>query len=123
MSIDGKGSGQLILQSVATGQIVLGGGQIVKRTAVFDLAYTVLVTDYLVAYATLTAARTVTLPTAVSVSGQVYIIIDETGSANTNNITIGTTSSQTINGASTKVINTAYGYYRLYSNGTNWILF
>jgi hypothetical protein len=92
----------------------------IKRTTVSDAAYSVLTTDYLIAYTTLTAARTVTLPTAVGVTGQEYIIKDESGNAVTNHITIATTSSQTIDGASTASIITAYGVVRVYSNGAQW---
>lgn len=95
----------------------------IKRTTVADAAYSILTTDFLVAYTTLTAARAVTLPTAIGVTGQEYIIKDETGNASTDNITIGTTSSQLIDGSSTKVINTAYGVIRVYSNGANWFTF
>lgn len=94
----------------------------VKRTTVADTAYTAVSTDHLIAYTSLTTGRTVTLPTAVGIGTRVYIIIDETGTANTNNITVATTSSQTINGASTQVINTAYGSLKVYSNGANWII-
>lgn len=90
------------------------------RTTVSDVAYSILTTDSEVAYTSLTAGRTATLPTAVGVIGQTYIIKDETGTAATNNITIATTSAQTIDGASSLVINTNYGQVTLYSDGANW---
>ncbi len=94
----------------------------VKRTTVADVSYAVTATDYIVAYTSLSTGRTVTLPTAVGIGNRIYIIIDETGTANTNNITVATTSSQTINGAATKVINSAFGSLKVYSNGANWII-
>jgi hypothetical protein len=100
-----------------TGSLTLG------RKTVSDAPYTVLITDYLIAYTSLTAGRTVTLPTAVGVISQVYIIKDESGGAATNNISIATSSSKTIDGASTKVINTNYGVARVYSNGSNWFTY
>ncbi len=54
---------------------------------------------------------------------QKALIKDESGGAATNNITIATTSSQTIDGASTKVINTNYGVARVFSNGSNWFTY
>ena len=92
------------------------------RTTVADAAYNILATDYIVAYTSLTAGRIATLPTAVGCAGQHYIIKDESGSAGTYNITMGSTSSQTIDGAaaSSTKISTNYGVLRLYSNGSNW---
>ena len=119
-TINSKGAGILYLNNNATGQISLGSGQMVKRTPVADAAYTVLVSDYVVAYTSLTAGRAITLPTAVGISGQVFKIKDEAGSAGANNITVQTTASQTIDGNSTKVISTNYGFTTLYSNGANW---
>ena len=92
-----------------------------KRTAA-TLNYTIATNDYLIAYTALAAPRTVTLPTAVGVENQQYIIKDESGNAGTNNITVATTSSQTIDGASTKVINSNYGSYTFYSDGANWFV-
>ncbi|HYD02006.1 MAG TPA: hypothetical protein VEB22_12330 [Phycisphaerales bacterium] len=63
-------------------------------------------------------AVTVTLPAGVS--GQVFTVLDGTGDAGTNNITVGTTSSQTINGASTYVISVNYGVATFQFNGTQW---
>lgn len=99
------------------------GAFTVKRTTVADAAYAILATDYIVAYTSLTAARTATLPTAVGATGRSYILKDETGGAATNNITLATTSSQTIDGASTKVISANYGVLRVYSSGAQWFTF
>lgn len=86
-----------------------------KRTAVANTAYTILTTDYLIAYTALTATRAVTLPTASSVAGQHFIIKDEAGTAGSNAITI----VGTVNGASNPTaVNANYGVYKFYSNGT-----
>lgn len=90
------------------------------RTAT-AISYSVLTTDQLVAVTDTSAARTITLPTAVGVTGKMYMIKDESGAAATNNITIATTSSQKIDGASTRVINTNYGFMSVYSDGANWL--
>lgn len=96
------------------------GGVRIKRTTVADIAYSILATDNIVAYTTLTAGRTTTLPSASAVSGQIITVKDETGNAGTSNITIATVSSQTIDGAATYVINANYGVIKLYNNGINW---
>ena len=64
--------------------------------------------------------RTVTIPTEdISREGTIFVVKDEAGGAASYTITIATEGSQTIDGASTKTITSAYGVLRLYSNGTN----
>jgi len=66
------------------------------------------------------APRTVTLPSEdIGREGTLFIVKDESGGANSNNITIATEGSQTIDGAGTQTISTAYGVCRMYSDGTN----
>lgn len=65
---------------------------------------------------------TVTLPTAVGISGKQYTIKDKAGNAGIRNITIATTSSQTIDGSRTHRINTAYESINVISNGSNWYI-
>jgi hypothetical protein len=69
------------------------------------------------------AARTITLATADVVDGRIIIIKDESGGATTNNITIVTEGSETIDGEASIAITADYGVLRLYSNGTNWFSF
>jgi hypothetical protein len=92
-----------------------------QRTAVSDASYTALVTDRLIAYTALTAARTVTLPAAASYPpGQQLVVADEAGACSaTNTITLLRAGSDTINGATSAVITAAYGYLALESNGSN----
>jgi hypothetical protein len=81
----------------------------------------VLATDNIIGFPTLTASRVVTLPTAASVAGRLYTVKDESGSAAAGRtLTLTPQAGQFIDGAATKVINTAYGFLRVYSNGTNW---
>jgi hypothetical protein len=67
------------------------------------------------------AVVTITLPTAVGIAGQSIKVVDATGTAATHTITIATTSSQTINGASTKTITANYGELLFVSDGANWL--
>jgi hypothetical protein len=92
------------------------------RTPVADANYTILMTDNIIAYTSLSAGRTVTLPSAVLFTGTL-MVVDEAGSSATNNVTVATTLSQTINGAATKVLNTNYGSLKFYSNGANWFAY
>jgi hypothetical protein len=73
---------------------------------------------------TVSAPTTVTLPAANAVpAGYIFVINDENGVAGTNAITISRAGSDTIEGSTTKTINTALGSLRLYSNGVDqWFL-
>lgn len=73
-------------------------------------------TDY--TYNCLSGTFTVTLPTAVGITGRIYVI--KNSGAGT--ITIATTSSQTIDGVTTQTLSTQYSSYTVQSNGANWII-
>lgn len=70
---------------------------------------------------TMSASRTVTLPLANSVpAGTEFTIIDQSGTVTaTNTIVITRAGSDTINGATTEVIATAYSWRRIISDGTS----
>ena len=93
----------------------------VARHAVADAAYTALTTDRLIAYTSLTAARTVTLPAASAYPAGVQLtVIDESGAcAPSKAITLARAGSDTINGATSTALLSAYGYVALESNGSN----
>ncbi len=92
------------------------------RTEVADADYTT-VGDYRIAITSLTAPRTITISTLditkPGTTGREFVINDESGLANTHNITVATQGSETINGADTATISTNYGSLRLYTNGSN----
>ena len=68
--------------------------------------------------------RTIYLSDEDLKEGRIIIIKDETGNAETNNITVEPeTSGVLIDGEESKVINTNYGVLRLYSDGNNWFTF
>ncbi len=91
------------------------------RAAVSDAPYSALVTDRIVAYTALTAARVVTLPAAAAYpTGAVLTAIDESGACSpTLTVTLARAGSDTINGAASAVIASAYGSLKLESNGSN----
>lgn len=91
-----------------------------NRTAVGNVNYTILPTDFIVAYTSLSATRTATLPTAASVAGQTYLVVDEAGTAASHSLVVACNGSETINGASTYSVSTNYGYVAVYSDGANW---
>ena len=94
------------------------------RRAIVDANATLTASDYTVAYTTLTAARTVTLPAANAVpAGQIFQVTDETGNCSAvNTITITPAGADTFNGGAA-VMNAAYSVRTFYSDGaTKWIV-
>ncbi len=90
--------------------------QVVTKTA----NYTATLGDHKILVDSTGGAVTITLPTAASVAGLEFVVKDWKGQSLTNNITVATTASQTIDGASTKVLNIAYASFTFTSDGANW---
>lgn len=79
-------------------------------------SYTMTATDQAVEVTA--TGKTITLPTAASVSGRIYTIkLTASGTG-----TVATTSSQTIDGSTTYSLSAQYKYVSVMSNGTNWII-
>ena len=82
--------------------------------------YTLTTANYLLGVTSTAAARNVNLPATAPDAGWMIIIKDESGGAATNNITINR-NGRTIDGAAANLtINTNYGVYRIYSDGSNY---
>lgn len=86
------------------------------RAAVADKNYTVRAWEEFVAYTSLTAARSVTIPEARTCPNRILRIKDEAGTAAANNITV----TGTIDGAGSATISTNYGSLTIYSSGKAW---
>jgi len=87
--------------------------------------YQVSTNERVLAYSTLTASRTITLPLANEVNaGYEYIISDLTGNCSpTKTITIACSGNNTIAGVSTEVIKAPYGTRRVISDGmSSWVI-
>jgi len=69
-----------------------------------------------------TGPLTITLPTSVGATGKVYHIKKMNASGGGRDITVATTSSQTIDGATTQTINTQYTTLSVVSDGANWLI-
>lgn len=93
---------------------------VAQRTAVADANYAALPTDRTIAFTALTAARIVTLPAASAYpTGTQLLVVDEAGACSTTNtITLARAGTDTINGAASFGLATAYGYVAVESNGT-----
>ena len=81
--------------------------------------YTLAATDQVIKADATGGAFNVTLPTAVGRNGQIYTIIKTDNSAF--DVTVNTTASQTINGATTYPLSAQYQALNVVSDGSNWI--
>lgn len=102
-----------LLQQLRTGALA--------RTPVSNANFQVSFNNFYVAQVgTMTAPRTWTLPPASIGTSRGFVFADESGTVTGGNtITLAAFAGDTINGAATNVINTAYGVRRLISNGVN----
>ena len=91
---------------------------ILTPTLVKTANYTLLAADNTVLCNAVTAGFTITLPTAVGVTGKQYTIKKTDTTLNV--VTVATTSSQTIDGATTNIIATPYESITVVSDGSNW---
>lgn len=87
-----------------------------------DANYAAKITDSLIVWPSIAAARTQTLPPAASMSGQI-LFVKAPSNANTNNLTIDPDASEQINGSGTLVVSTANQTLILVSTGTEWRTF
>lgn len=101
----------------------VSGSVAFKRTAT-AINYTVLDTDYYIGVTDTSVARTITLPTAASKPGRIFIVKDEFGTAQTNNISVQTNNvSEFIDGQRPHLIARNYGAIGVISDGSNWNTF
>lgn len=110
-----------ILYNIANNSLTVDAGLIHNRTTVIT-TYTASTDNYLLG---VTGVPTEILFDATSFAGgQVLVIKDESGGANSaNTITLNASASQTIDGASSIEIESPYGSVLIYSNGSNWFIY
>lgn len=92
-----------------------------QRITVADANYTISTTgNRIVAYTSITAGRTLTLPPASGRAGQRIVVLDESGNASASaQITIQRAGSDTVSGFTSIAIAAPYGAVTLLSNGTS----
>lgn len=97
---------------------IVGGLSLSRRYT--DSSITASVTDYYIGVGTTSNPVALTLPDAALMNdGQTYVVKDEGGNAHTNNITITTYGSQTIDDQNSIVLESPYASIQLYCNGTD----
>jgi hypothetical protein len=80
--------------------------------------YAIIPTDNIILADATSAGFTVTLPSAIGLAGAKFTI--KRINSNANNVTIATTSAQTIDGATTQVLTMPFSSFDLVGDGTNW---
>lgn len=116
-----KGSGSVVVPKLTSSSSDLTTSTlkgVINQTAAKSTTYSITATDTNITGDCTSGAFTVTLPTAVGVTGQTYTVTKVDSSANA--LTIGTTSSQTIAGQTTYKIYNQYQSVTVYSDGSNW---
>lgn len=122
------GTNTLLAADTTNTRIAIGG---TTPTSVLDVrgpiatalvsktsAYTIVATDSNILADATGGAFQVTLPTAVGIIGREYTVKKTDASANA--VTVGTTSSQTIDGSTTYALSLQYRYLKVVSDGANW---
>lgn len=94
-------------------------GSISTGYRAFTASTTATATDNLLVF-TGTTAATLTLPTAVGCDGRTYMVKNASTTGPTPVLTITTTSSQTIDAATSWTLTSAYETITIISNGANW---
>ena len=117
LALNDQGNSVAVGKTSATSTFDVNGS--LSLTTVTKTAnYTLTAADHTVRADATSGNITQTLPTAVGITGRIYVVKKIDASANT--VTIATTSSQTIDGATTVVISSQYESFMVQSNGTNW---
>tara|TARA_B100000683_G_C12428554_1_gene530757 strand:- start:58 stop:801 length:744 start_codon:yes stop_codon:yes gene_type:complete len=97
---------------------IFGGLKLNRRTTTSTI--TASLTDYYIGTDTSSDVLSIRLPDAANlIDGQTYVVKDEAGTANTNNVTILASGSQTIDGQNSVVLESPFASIQLYCNGTN----
>ena len=115
-----NGSGKIGIRTVAPNSLLHVAGPIATALSTKTATHTITPYDSVIIADATAAAFNVTLPTAVSISGRQYTIKRINGGDN--NVTVVTSSSQTIDGATTKVLNAQYVSVTVVSDGANWVI-
>jgi len=102
------------------GNALLSGGLQTNIISTTSASYNILATDSTIQLAATTGTQTATLPTAVGITGRIYVIKRVTNGAST--YTLATTSSQTIDGATTFTFTAQFKFVVVQSTGSNWII-
>lgn len=112
-----------INQSAPTSRLHVNGPIATAVSAVKTANYTITADDSTIRVDTSGAAGfTVTLPTAVGITGRQYTVKDVGGNASIENITIDGNGTETIDGGTTVLLDANYESITVVSDGANWMI-
>jgi hypothetical protein len=117
--------GSQVMAGTSSGLSVtqIGPASSVNTPVTFAMSpYTVVSSDLVLMCATSGGAISVVLPTAASSSNRIVQVVDASGSAATNNVTVTVSGAGLINGSASYVINLAYGAASFFSSGAFWVV-
>lgn len=115
-----QGTGKVGVGVASPHTLLQVAGPLATPIATKTTDYTITGSDSVILADATTAAFNVTLPTAASISGRQYTIKRINGGAN--NVTVNTTSSQTIDGSTSNVLSAQYASVTVVSDGANWLI-
>jgi hypothetical protein len=107
------------VNSAPSSRVVINGSFSVPLSSKTS-AYTATTDDHTILCNATTAAFTITLPTAVGISGRVYVI--KKVDASVNAITVDGNGTETIDGSLTYSLNSQWQSVTIQSDGTNWVI-
>jgi len=116
------GNGNVGIGTTSPSSILQVAGPISTALTTKTANYTLTAADSVVLVNSTGGIVTITLPTSVGCTGRQYTVKDWKGQSGTNNITVNTTSAQTIDGASTYVLGINYESITVVSDGANWAI-
>jgi hypothetical protein len=93
------------------------------NTATKNSNYTITNQDDILFCDTSSGPFTLTLPSPTGQAGRMFTVVDSTGSFAVNNLTLAPSGSEKIEGvASSKALQTAWGFIRVLTNGVDWFI-
>jgi hypothetical protein len=120
-TVSGSSTLEIVGNATLGGNLNVSGAQVVNRTAA-TTTYSVTATDYYIGCNTNGGAFTVTLPATSGLEGRILWFKDEQGEAGTNTLTLSCSNAETLDGQTTRVIDTNYGSLTMVSDGSNWFI-
>jgi len=113
----GEGSGASNANAVPFMALVSGAPNTAVRIGINDANYVISQQDSIIAYSTLTANRTITLPNPAANTGRIIVIKDESGNCSSSKqIAL----AGLVDNSSSIALITAFASIRLYSGGNGW---
>lgn len=116
----GGGSSTVALLGSSTSAITAGASAAIDATHTSNHAIST--DNVIIPVNTSSSAVTITLYSTSGNAGRVVCVKDVGGAAYTNNITIDTYGSETIDGQATQAISSNYGAVKMFCDGSNWFI-